>query len=761
VVTAIVPITQPAKPYYRSRPAKYDQPPTIYNDPDLTPQVPGVTDQDSISDWDLPFTLERDVPTEDDVYWKEHRLTPKAFLPLAAGQQLFGSRFGKTTGLRIAVDAADDEQQLRALVQSSLDGKLDDLGWSLHRIKQQQLSASKGTTPFDALFLSLSFFVIFAAIMLIAMLFRLGLVERLRQFGTLLAVGWTPKRLMKLTLGEGLFVAAFGVLLGLAGGILYAKTVLWGLRTLWVGAVTVPFLEFHWTLRSLVIGGLVGFLVAALTLWISLRSLTKVNARTLLTGRDTDQQATLTRESKGNANRLPKGALILAVLSLVVAVAGAIKGGQAAAGGFVGGGMLLLVAILIFVYARLSQPRRIEAGGDAVAGFSTGLLASRNASRHPLRSTLTVGLMATAAFLIIAITAFRLQPSDRGTGGFGLIARSAQPLFRDLGDSDMQTDTFGPQASLIADANIAALRLKAGQDASCNNLYQASRPTVLGVPASFNPPIGFDWAATEELGDGEDAWDLLEKSAAGTEEDPIPVILDQNTAMWSLQMYGGVGPKAVRSFEYQDGKPIYFRVVGLLLNSILQGRLLIGEDNFQSAFPDISGYQFFMIGCNQDDEQAIASAMENRLGDIGMDASNAKAELAGMLAVQNTYLSTFQSLGALGLLLGTIGLAVSQLRSVYERRQELAIMRAIGFTRRRLAGIVMSETAALLLMGIGCGAACAVLAVLPYAWLNNIRPPVLEPLLIVLGIIVFGLIAGIIAAKRVLSMPLIESMRAE
>ena len=88
-------------------------------------------------------------------------------------------------------------------------------------------------------------------------------------------------------------------------------------------------------------------------------------------------------------------------------------------------------------------------------------------------------------------------------------------------------------------------------------------------------------------------------------------------------------------------------------------------------------------------------------------------------------------------------------------------MRAIGFTRRRLAGIVMSETAALLLMGIGCGAACAVLAVLPYAWLNNIRPPVLEPLLIVLGIIVFGLIAGIIAAKRVLSMPLIESMRAE
>ncbi len=95
-----------------------------------------------------------------------------------------------------------------------------------------------------------------------------------------------------------------------------------------------------------------------------------------------------------------------------------------------------------------------------------------------------------------------------------------------------------------------------------------------------------------------------------------------------------------------------------------------------------------------------------------MDVSDARGVLSGMLAVQNTYLRTFQSLGALGLLLGTIGLAVAQLRSVLERRQELAVMRAIGFTRRRLASVVMRETAVLLLLGIGCGALCAVVAVL-------------------------------------------------
>ena len=58
VVTDIVPITKPAKAYRLRREATFDQPPTVYNDPDLTPTVAGVTDQDSISDWDLPFKLD-------------------------------------------------------------------------------------------------------------------------------------------------------------------------------------------------------------------------------------------------------------------------------------------------------------------------------------------------------------------------------------------------------------------------------------------------------------------------------------------------------------------------------------------------------------------------------------------------------------------------------------------------------------------------------------------------------------------------------
>ncbi len=761
VVTSIVPVTKPATPYSRRREATFDSPPTVYNDPDLTPTVPGVTDQDSISDWDLPFKLEREISKQDDEYWNEYRLTPKAFLPLEDGQRLFGSRFGKTTGVRLSSRLGSSEEEVRDVLQDLLVDDLADLGWTVQPLKEQQLAASRGTTPFDGLFLALSFFVIFAAVILIAMLFRLGLTDRMRQFGTLLAVGWPPNRVASLARREGLAIAAIGVLLGLGGGWLYAKAVLWALRTWWVGAVTVPFLTFHWQPQSLILGAIVGWLVAAATLILTTRWLTRIDAQSLLSRRDVDTS----NSTHDPSRRLRWVAILNGLVAIALGVVGASLGGQAAAGAFVGGGMLLLFAALITVYLRLRQPRRISID-DPVGSYSLGVLAARNASRHPLRSTLTIGLMATAAFLIIAISAFRLEPGESGTGGFTLIGQSAQPLYRDLSQGDVQSDLLGPDANQLNNTILASMRVKPGQDASCNNLYQATRPTVLGVPESFGRLFdgvdglaGFEWAAKSAATPEISQWDLLAKPASGTEQDPIPVIIDQNTAMWSLQMTGGIGD--TRTFEYEEGKRITFRVVGLLSNSVLQGRLLIGNTNFETVFEDISGYQYFLIACEADRTDEVASVLESRLGDIGMDLSNAKEVLAGLLAVQNTYLRTFQSLGALGLLLGTIGLAVAQLRSVLERRQELAVMRAIGFTRKRLAAVVLTETATLLLMGIGCGAVCAVLAVLPHAILSGLKPPLVEPLMIVVGIVFFGMLAGMVAVRRVTRLPLLESLRAD
>lgn len=790
VITQIVPITKPAKPYRRRRPAVFDQAPTRFNDPFLTPSVPGVTDQDSINDWDLPFPLERTIDKADDEYWQDYRLTPKAFVPLQTGQRLFGSRFGDVTSIRYPSVTPEQLPELSQKIQQQLGERLPDLGWSPINIREQQERASAGTTPFDGLFLALSMFVIFAAILLIAMLCKLSLTVRSKQLATLAAVGWPPARIMRLFLSEGLLTSILGATLGAVTGIAYAWLMIQGLRTRWVGAVTTSFLELHLSLQSIVIGWCVGIAIAGVVVYSVVRRMTQMSPARMLAG-NLDSVANHGSSNKtkpgddaksSNPKRFQRwidGCLVATIIGLMMFAIQ--SGGMTAAGLFVAAGMLLLVECLWVLFRRL----RDQPTGRHAARRTTSIaaLVFGTAARNPLRSTLAVGLMSIASFMVVSMTAFSLQPTESGIGGFNWMATTASPVYRDLSDPTVRSGLLGSDAENLKDAVIEPMRMRSGQDASCNNLYRAAAPTVLGVRRSMitsTESIDFQWAAHDIVGGiGDEAlqneskiaddtkpiglenrtpspWQVLfdDRQATGQESSPIPVVIDQNTAMWSLGLTRGVGQMA--SFEFENST-VYFRVAGLLANSTLQGRLMISEPHFNLLFPDISGYQSFLIRTDGDDVDQI---LESRLNDLGMDVRDSRIVLSELLAVQNTYLSTFQSLGALGLLLGTIGLAIASVRSVLARRGELAVMRAVGFTKAKLSTIVMGETAVLLLIGIGIGVGSATIALVPTLWSRG-GGSVLGPITTIAFVLVFGIASGTIGVAKVVRMPLVASLRSD
>ena len=141
-----------------------------------------------------------------------------------------------------------------------------------------------------------------------------------------------------------------------------------------------------------------------------------------------------------------------------------------------------------------------------------------------------------------------------------------------------------------------------------------------------------------------------------------------------------------------NGNPVRLRIVASLADSVLQGEIVIADEQFRRTLPNEDGYRFFLIDVAGSPAGAVAAAatrvsevaahLEERLSDFGFDATNAADRLAAYHRVENTYLSTFQALGALGLLLGTIGLGAIAVRNVLERRRELALLRAVGYRRR-------------------------------------------------------------------------------
>jgi len=70
-------------------------------------------------------------------------------------------------------------------------------------------------------------------------------------------------------------------------------------------------------------------------------------------------------------------------------------------------------------------------------------------------------------------------------------------------------------------------------------------------------------------------------------------------------------------------------------------------------------------------------------------------------------------MGALGLLLGTVGLAIVLSRSIVERKQEIALMRAIGLSKSYIRKMIVEEYMILLGTGVCIGFVTAVIATLP------------------------------------------------
>jgi ABC-type antimicrobial peptide transport system permease subunit len=173
------------------------------------------------------------------------------------------------------------------------------------------------------------------------------------------------------------------------------------------------------------------------------------------------------------------------------------------------------------------------------------------------------------------------------------------------------------------------------------------------------------------------------------------------------------------TIEYTDGSGDTFkvRIVGTIATSILQGNLLIAKDRFKRLYPREQGSRMFLIhvppASGQRRSDDVAAVLSRSMSDIGLALTPTDQRLADFTAVQNTYLTIFQMLGALGLLLGTVGLGIVVVRNALERRKEFAVLQVLGLRRSSIRRMVLTEHALLLTLGLSLGALAALIAVIP------------------------------------------------
>ncbi|MCG3129585.1 MAG: hypothetical protein FLDDKLPJ_00319 [Phycisphaerae bacterium] len=682
-------------------------------DAGFVPEYPGITNVRRLTDWNPPFPFDfRKVRDADEAYWDEHRAAPKIFLNLAAAQAMWATepdRHGRLTSIRLRVPEgktpAAFTEQVRAALTAAIDPAEFGLLW--RDVRGEALAAARGTTDFSQLFLGFSFFLIAAAAMLAALLFRLSVERRLREIGVLAATGFAPSRIRGMLLSEGAVLAGAGSVAGLLGAAGYAWGMLSGLRTWWSAAANAPFLSLHVEAATAVIGVPAAALTALLSMMAALRGALRESPRRLLSG------ALPETAPGGGPSRLVRvfSRILPLTCAAMFVLAWLVRGTAAEAGAFFAVGSLTLIAGLSL--ARVRWRRRARLGARAGPG-ATLALAARNAARHPGRSMTTVALIASATFLVVSIQAFRQTPDDRdelagAAGGFELVAECETPLPYDLAiPTGRESLGLAPRTrELLGGAQVFPFRLLSGDETSCTSLYVPTRPRILGVEERFMQRGAFAIRANEAPGASSSAlWSLLNQPL---DDGAVPVIGDENAVRW--QLHSGLGREIV--IEDEAGRPTTLRFVALLKGSVLQSELMIGDAAFRRLFPTAAGHAFFLIDVPGESASALATALEGDLRRFSFDAEPVRVRLKAFLEVQNTYLSTFQAIGGFGLILGTFGLAVGTARNILERRSELALMRAVGYAPSTLRRLIVIEHLALALQGLLIGLAAAAAAVLP------------------------------------------------
>ncbi len=723
-------------------------------DRDLSPVYPGITEADSLTDWDPPFPIDlKRIRPKDEDYWKKFRTTPKAFIAFDAGRQLWQMRYGDRTSLRLIPQPGRSLEGARdAFISALLDASdPESIGLVARAVRAEAAAASRGSTDFGEYFVYFSFFLVASALVLAALFFRLGVEQRSHEVGLLRAVGFSTPRVRRLFAAEGLLLALAGSALGIAGAIGYGALMMAGLRTWWSGAVGTTALTLHVSPISL-LAGAAGAIVAAMgCIWWTLRGLARVSERSLLSGAirtDRTGVSGLARRSSGGAKA---GGVLFALVGAALIVA-ALTHAIPAAGAFFGAGASILIACLCFLTWRLAT---VPAGSPPPSIIRLGL---RNSTERPGRSVLAIAVIASATFILIAVDAFRrgdVDPSDRrsGTGGYPLLVDLALPLVQDP-DSPDGRDVLGLPAA--SDVSVEPFRLRPGDDASCLNLYEPTNPRILGVGQRFMDAGRFAFQSSLAATDADRAnpWNLL---AQPISDGTVPVAADANSMTYVLHK------KLGEEILLTDGaRQIRLRLVAALSDSIFQGELLMSEANFLKLFPGLQGYRVLLIDTPAARADEVAATIERTASDLGADAIPTAQRLAEFHAVENTYLSTFQTLGGLGLLVGTIGLAAVLLRNVLERRRELALLRAVGYRRDHLFTIILSENAVLLGWGLAVGALSAFVAITPAAIERGARLPVTAGgWFLLLAVLAAGLVSSIVATRAALRAPLVAALKAE
>jgi putative ABC transport system permease protein len=670
------------------------------------------------------------------------------------------------TGLysAIAISNTGDAREGVKLTDTVIDKlapQLQGTGLGIVDVKQSGIEeADEFATVFTALFMVLGLFSIAAGVLLIVLIFTMLAAERRPEMGMARAVGTHRSQLVQQFIAEGSGYALLAGLIGAAMGVAATYGIALGLQAIFGDYVSI---EAHVSARSLVVAYCLGVVITFLTVVGSSWKISRVNivaavrdipdvvdnrrkksglvwgglllvAGALLTmsGLSAEQSFTFYM----GMSLLPFGvALILRFFGISGRLLFSLAGiylvalwllpdsvSQNLFGDLDGGmEMFFLSGIFMVIGATMAIVNNTDlllAAISSLGGvFKSKLPAIRTAVAYPGaargRTGMTIAMFSLIIFSLVMMATMNqnfvaLFTGDDAAAGWDVRADAL---------NTNPVDDF--EATLQAQGVDTSDFVAVGVTTSPSELFSQVRPAGETDWKTW-PVIGMDQAFTRE------STLYFERHAFGyeTNEAVIQALLtEENVAVVDSFVFpseGNITSGDTLQIETPAGKtfdPIFVEVVdpqtGLVstikIIGVIDGKignlfgLYASAATIDAAYSETMLTSYFVALGNPDDASNVARSIESAMLQNGVQATSIHDQIKEAQRQSTGFLYIIQGFMGLGLLVGIAAVGVISFRSVVERRQQIGVLRSLGFQREMVSQSFMIETAFVVGMGILSG----------------------------------------------------------
>jgi putative ABC transport system permease protein len=586
-----------------------------------------------------------------------------ALFDLPTAQEFVLGKPDKLSAIAVSGDGSVSETELKTRIQTALAtvGSTEVLTGA-EITEESQSALAEGLSFFTTILTVFAGIAVFVGCFIIYNVFKISAAQRLKENALMRAIGARSGQVVQAQMLEALAVGVLGGLLGFVAGLGLASVILAGLSAAGFGpsdsALTVEPMSF---VLTFVIGVIVTLICAVFP------ALRAGRVPPLAAMRD----VSIDRSGRSRRRAIVGG------ISIVVAVIGLVAG--------LGGNTLALVPAVIGLFVAviafgplvvgplatsLTRPLR------AVRGV-TGEMAARNAARSPERTALTAAALGICLSLLV---------------GVATLGSSVTQSFR---------NTLGEQFQ---------------GDISVSSSQEGSLPTtvldeMLALPAVDNA-VAFGAGYLRSGGDTSKGLGLLTVNRDGAES----LITVKFTAGGWDQLQGSNVIVSVDKAEskgyslgstidaaYLNGTPVTLTVVGIFDSDFLGG--IVAD---RSLMTD-SGTPFFentilAAGASGVSTENLKSAVKTVTNDYPTAKTQTRGEfIDSQIAQLGGFLNFIYALLMMSVFIAVLGIVLTLLLSVYERRRELGLVRAIGMTRRQVRSSVRWESIVTALLGAAMG----------------------------------------------------------